>query len=106
MYHGTPTERAELRDTKMRPELLDIPLASKKPIPGGTGRIPVFPVVSPGHSLVSGIGASLKNATSIDRYDVRDDNQRSEVPQPIQVEGRYESLVSTRAALTSTMSSL
>ena len=46
MYHGTPAERAEIRETKMRPELLDIPLARKKPIPGGTGTIPVFPVVS------------------------------------------------------------
>jgi hypothetical protein len=46
MYHGTPAERAELREKKMGPHLLDIPLARKKPIPGGTGTIPVFPVVS------------------------------------------------------------
>lgn len=46
MYHGSPPERAELRDTKMREELLLTPLSKKKDIPGGTGKVPVFPVVS------------------------------------------------------------
>ena len=69
MYHGTPTERAELRETKMREELLNLPLAKKKAIPGGTGRLPVFPVVRCYGHLRPG-RLALRVRSRADLYDV------------------------------------
>jgi len=69
MYHGTPAERAELRETKMKEELLNLPLAKKKAIPGGTGRLPVFPVVRfRGHLRVCRLALTVR--LYADLYDV------------------------------------